>query len=350
MKSAYKSVYSLAIFLIFLCQTSSALFSLDIGCSIRNDFYAIDLSGDPYFGDILTTEITLSHSTDKWKGYSSFDFFFENSKQTDYTNTTEFIIKSSYLRYYGNFGHVSLGKNYINFGINGIFNPFEIDKNIQLNEINYEKEGILNSSFYINIGNNSAIKGYLSPGDDTLQLGISASSSIEKLDAGIVFIHNETNNNKAGVFLKGDILVNLSVSAAIHFDDKLKNNFIEATSKVDYSFKNVYMGLIWYYNQKGATSPNEYATINIPDVYLAARNYLFAQISFTQSEFASFSLYHFQNLEDRSGILTGEINYLISNGLKASLQISTAIGKIDTEFSSENLGYISTLVRVEGKF
>ncbi len=344
-----KRQFLFLLFLFFLI-CSSSLFGLTIGGSVRNDFFALDLTGEYNFGDILTTGVTIEHKSDSWKSYSSLEFLYENSKRTDYTNSTKFVIKSSYLRYYGKAGHISLGKSYINFGSREIFNPFELKKKLEISELDYEKEGVMTGSFYIHFASLGSIKGFISPEDKKLRTGISFNSSQKKFNVGIIFMHNEINNNKTGFFIKGDFLVNITLSAAFHFDDEFSNDFIEATSKIDYSFNNFYIGATWYYNQKGATSSTEYLTINIPDVYLLARNYLFLQLSLKQSDFLSFTLYHFQNLNDNSGVVTGEVNYLITSGLKTALQISTATGKNETEFSSENIGALSMLFRVEGKF
>lgn len=374
----------------FLLSLVPAHAGLKLSGRFRNDFYFVGGTNDSVsFNDIAETRLILKKSADDWKFYadvrlqmyygqyaeqfaaleeSSMEFMnwliaggYTNSlpaylpESSDVFSRAEFLqisIPRVFVKFYTGFGDFSLGKTYVNFGNAGIFNPFEMSDELDFTDISADKSGILALEWDFPLGKLSGGNFYISPDDPLSNTGIGGSlyMNVWKFDIGAVLNRENYNNNIFGFYLKGDLGVGLSASYAYHFDDYFTNNspgHNEAVIGIDYSFfdSKLIPSVEFHYDESGATSTNDYD----PSDAWKARYYVYANLTYTHDEFLNFGVYSFINAVDGSGMLIPFVNYLVFDGLTATLLGSYVWGKDTQEFSSDVYGNYNVLLRLEAK-
>ncbi len=372
---AKRKVFQISI--ILLCssfQLYADNVDIDITGALRNDAFFTRYKDDSEYGDILEAKIILQKKTDKWNLYIDGRAYLYYGYITEVLGTSDAKLMRGFIRYFTEMGDFTLGKTYINLGNPGIFNPFELDKSVNLSDLSYTKEGIIALEYVLPFGELSGVKAYA--GHDSLisnyTTGLSVYSNAGSFDFGVVANRKgpqeitaenedlinqnqmlETDNtakNIAGVYLKGDLGVGVQGAYCYHIDDR-KEDFSEANLGIDYSFfdGHLILNAIFYYNQSGADKTEEYISTDT-ETYFFAKYYIYGNIIYIFDEFLSADIGCFANLNDGSTIIIPEAIIVIANGLTMTLQGAYVTGTGNEEFSQDLLGQYSILLRVEAKF
>lgn len=364
------------IIIILLCssfQLYADTADIDITGALRNDAFLTKYNDDYEYGDILEAKIILQKKTEKWNLYIDGRAYLYYGYITEVLGTSDAKLMRGFIRYFTEIGDFTLGKTYINFGNPGIFNPFELDKSVNLTDLGYTKEGIIALEYAFPFGELSGVKAYA--GHDSkisnYTTGLSCYSNVGGFDFGIVANRKgpqkitaenedmnqdtmETDNaamNIGGVYFKGDLGVGIQGAYSYHIDDR-KERFSEANLGLDYSFfdGHLIVSAIFYYNQSGADKTEEYQLTADGDTYFSAKYYSYGNITYIFDEFLSADMGCFANLNDGSTIIIPEVIIVIANGLTMTLQGAYVTGTGNQEFSQDLLGQYSILLRVEAKF
>jgi len=362
----YIIFFLLVLKLIFPLQIKA---EINISGALKNDSVFTILNKDTVFNNILESKLVLSKKTEYWKFYSDFrcsvyqgESIKELGEELNMPLAEE-IIKPELLRaliaYYTDYGDISLGKTYVNLGVSSIFNPFELDTQLNPSDLTATKQGILALVVDSNFGDLSGCKLYLSPEAkySDIAIGLDFYTHIESSDIGVVLNHKDKNDNIAGIYFKGDMGLGVQGAYAYHFSDALEKQFFEANFGFDYSFLQgkLLINLLGYCNSY--TSYKQSITLltkesniysNIPS--FLDEYYLYFNLNYVLDEFFNTRLDTFGNLRDHSVLLILTNTWILANGLSAALQVSMAEGETGSEFSSGNLGgKYNFLVRVEAK-
>ena len=355
------------ILLLFIFNNSYGDSKIGLSGRIRNDsIYQVykDYKNERYFNDILENKIVLRYETELWRYYADGRLYLYYGEMTkDMAKDYEAKLMRSFVRFSPEIGDFTLGKTYINLGNPGIFNPFEINKQVNHTDLNYDKEGILAIEYDMPIGDMSGYKIYGStynseideniPGDTIKQYysgGMSLWANLKGFDLGLVGNHNKDNSNITGAYFRGDLILGIVGAYGYHFDDDFKNGYSEANFGLDYSFfeSHLIVTSMFYYNQNGADKTEEYQ--QTADSYFFARYYLYNSITYIYDEFITAGFGCFINLIDKSTMIYPSVNYIIADGLKVTLMVYVITGKEDQEFSYDTSGVVNTLLRIEAKF
>lgn len=357
--------YLIILFFIFGIQLNTASQVLISG-AIRNDaaytYFDDEHHEDRRFDDILENKLILRYRGDGWKFHGDGRLYLYYGDTREKKDEYEAKIMRSFIRYSPSIGDFTLGKTYINLGNPGIFNLFEIQKQVNLSDLSYDKEGLLAVEFVLPVGDLSGIKVYggnyesedqMNRGDSNKRNyagGMSAWTNALNFDAGIVGNRLREDSNIGGLYLKGDLILGVQGAYAFHFNDEFEKSYREANFGLDYSFFDAHLIIssIFYYNQNGAKKIEEYSFS--PDGYFFAKYYIFSNIIIIYDEFLSFEAGSFVNLIDNSAVIYPSVEYLIADGLSITAAVYFFTGKNNMEFSRDTSGLTSGLLRVEAKF
>lgn len=355
---------------MLLVSIASAGFGeVELAGSLRNDAILLKTTNAYSFNNILENKLTFSRRTDDWRFYSDLridllygDIARQNIRfalsPTVIINTNIMInynvsLMRMFLRYNSSVGDFTLGKTYVNFGSPGVFNPFEVSKSVNFNDLKADKEGIFALLYDLAFNELSGGKMYLSPSSDLTNgaAGLSIYGNIAGFDAGLVYNRKAINTNLAGLYVKGDLEVGVNASWAFHFDDYYTNCYQEASAGIDYSFFDgkLVTALSVYFDERGANNTNDYKILGSFDRYFNAMYYVYGNAMYSVDEFLSLQFNVFCNLVDGSGLLMPMASYALADGLNLSLQAGFITGVESQEFSRDKLGEYSVLIRLEGK-
>lgn len=365
---------------------------------VRNDTYqVVHENKEPQFLNILENRVLLNHRGDYWRFHGDARVYLTWADAATHhqlsdarfapllslvpaspllgpvqapalpSPLTEFALNRSFIRYYSEYGDFTVGKNYVNIGNFGLFNPFEPDKTLDFGDINYDKEGQAVMDYRLPLGQLSTLHafGAYSGNDLNYQSGLEVLTNIKKFDIGAVYVrkgrdrrrpsplisqtaYTREDRNEAGLYLKGDLEVGVQADWNYHFNDE--DRFSEARGGLDYSFfdgKLILTGL-FYFNESGATQTSDYQIR--PDAWFQARYYAFLSVAYAIDEFISFGLAGFTNAVDGSTIFLPGMDYVLDNGLSLRLQLGVLTGDGQSEFSRDTSGLGNILIRLEGKF
>jgi hypothetical protein len=365
-----RKIFMIVSSIILISQISFA--SIDLSGGIRNDAVFFQTTNNINYEDVLEDRLIFTRNTDEWRFYADLRLYayygqitgleaspaqnqsinslsFSSSVPFNYS----FDLLRAFVRYESSIGVWTAGKTYVAFGNFGIFNPFEFNKTIDFNDLSYDKDGILALLYEHSFSDLSGIKVYIGPegGVTNSMVGGSLFGHLQSFDGGFVYNRKGFDTNVAGIYLKGDLEVGVNFSYAYHFNDYLTNSFAEISAGLDYSFFDgkLITALTYYYDERGATSTNNYLPYGFDDVYFTARNYLFGDITYTYDEFLSFELYLFWNLEDLSGIIAPSVKYTLADGLYLTVLLEYITGNGSDEFSSDRLAQYAIDIRLEAK-
>lgn len=315
---------------------------------LRNDYFLIKYPNEYSHNDIIEGRLLITKRHEDWRFYTDlrgYVYWGDLGKFSD----EEIKLLRSYLRIYSKHGDFTLGKNYINFGNISVFNVFELRKQINITDLDYDKEGLLSLSYDLPFGFMSGLRAYISP-EDEAEGGISLFTNYKRFDLGWVYNRKDSDKNISGIYFKGDIEVGIHGSYGYHFDDEFKNGFHEAGLGIDYSYKKLFFGTSFYYNELGARNKYEYFPGAVPNTYFIARFYNYTQVLCSWDEFISFGLKNFNNTVDGSGVAILFFDYVIRNNLYLNIQTALINGDSGDEYSSGTAGDYNLLLRLEYKF
>lgn len=349
---------------------------------LRNDMAFTFLSNETAFNDVIENRLVLQRSTDNWKFYTDLRlkmYFGQAAEATGEimnevmtamaflfpaaTNSAALSlgfgnvyvsVPRAFVKLYTPVGDVIVGKTYVSFGVPGIFNPFEFDKNVNFSDLAYDKEGILAVDYQYVLGSLAGGDIYVSPQYPLSNTAAGASFEFNagSFDLGAAFNRREYNRNVAGLYFKGDVVVGVHGAYAYHFDDWFTNNFSEANAGLDYSFfeGKLIASADFYWADIGAESTNDYAAARAGDKYFIAKYYLYANAAYAPNEFISFKVDCFVNLIDGSGLAIPGLTWTVFDGLNLTVQAAYLWSSDNNnEFSAGEYGSVSTIFRLDAK-
>ncbi len=336
---------------------------LRIGGMLRNDAVVSFRNNTVAFNDILENRLVIEKRTEDWKFYGDGRLYLYHPPLDEDESEYEPVLMRSFIRYYSGLGDITAGKTYINFGNMSVFNPFEMDKTLTLSDLSYDKKGILALELNIPLGEISGMKIYGGTenredphtGEITNPEmgGGSLFFNLAGFDFGLVGNRKGKDINLGGAYFKGDIIIGIQGSYALHFNDGADETYHEAALGIDYSLfsGSLIISITGYYNQSGENSTDDYERSDpAADRYLTARSYGYGDIKYIFDEFLNIDIGSFINLVDKSTLTILSINVIIANGLGFSLQGAVLSGRGDDEFSRDSLAQYLVLARIEAKF
>ncbi len=248
---------------------------------LRNDFTFFSITNTKSYLDILENRFILSKQTEDWKLYSDLRLYLYSGAIEEF----KFNPIRMFIRYYSSIGDFTFGKTYVNFGNPGVFNPFEMEKNIDFTDLAYDKEGILAGVLEIPLSSLSGGQIYARPNKnlDESGYGFSLFGNITPFDFGLVANRKAKDKNLAGFYFKGDIELGVKGAYAFHFTEKAKKHFSEVNFGLDYSLKDFYIDVTGYYDEKGALRKEDYNDQADNDTFFLARFYLYNNICYKPS-------------------------------------------------------------------
>lgn len=342
--------------------TGASWSAVELSGVIRNDAAVLKTTNQFQFGDILENRLVFSRKTDDWRFYTDLRvFLYSGYVQPQVVLNTNMLpvafavaLPRMFIRWNTSVGSFTAGKTYINFGNFGLFNPFEVSKNINFSDLAYDKDGLIAFMWEFPFGELSGGKLYVSPstGITNSAFGGSLNVNLFQFDVGAVANRKDLNKNTAGLYFKGDIELGINGSWACHFDDRLTNVYSEASAGIDYSFLDgkLFTGLTFYYNERGAVNTNDYTNVSVTnDVYLKAKYYLYGTASYQHDEFLGFQMNVFFNLTDYSWLLSPSVSYVLADGLTGTFLFMAIFGDNSQEFSRRTYGEYAFLLRLEAK-
>lgn len=352
--------YIIFIIVALFSLSSVATADLRINGLFRNDYVLTEQSNKAKMSDILENRLILSRRTDDWRFYSDLRLYLLygeartiGSVQTNLNIPMNVNLMRAFLRFYSSAGDFTIGKTYVNFGKKGVFNPFEMNKSLNFNDLSYDKEGILALLWDMEWSDNIEMRAYASPkkGRTNSAGGISVEGQVGTYDIGIVYNRKQYNRNVAGLYFQGDLLLGVHGAWAYHCDDYGHNPANELNLGLDYSFfgGKLILAADYYYAEAGATNTNGYVFVSDEDRYLQAAHYVYANISYVPDEFLSVKLSTFVNCIDGSVLFIPVIRYTIFDGMDLTLQGAIPLGRKGSEFDPDILGNWSADIRCEAK-
>lgn len=342
-------------------SSGGTLEPVEIAGLLREEFYYIDSnpgSNPPFDEDqalnILETRLVVEARRRGWRYYGDVRHYLYHGLAAQLYGPEELRIIRSMVRYTSNAAQMTFGKTYVNFGNPGLFNPFEIDKSVNLVDIGYARQGLVGGEFVYYWQDFASIKSYAGSSDplaDTPMMGISPTLHAGSYRIGAVLNRSGVDRNIAGGYFKGDTLLGWNGAWGVHFDDAGEPLRSEAALGLDYSFLQRFIfTLQYYYNETGAASLDDYGAQQTSDAFLKAQSYAFCDIQWLLNEFWGFGLSAFYNAVDGSAIILPSARSSITSGLSASLMAIIPTGSGREEFSKRASGRLTAVFRLEAKF
>ncbi|HDS09190.1 MAG TPA: hypothetical protein ENN73_03085 [Firmicutes bacterium] len=222
---------------------SDSIFLPRITGRLRNDLIYFSVNDDNYFYDLFEVRFLITHNFGYGRFYGDVRGYLDPGDSIfefeDIVQPESPRLMRLFWKIYSGSGDITFGKTYLNFGNPGIFNVFEMDKQVNLTDLSYDKEGVLAVAGYIPLSTIAGIKTYIS-GDVMGQAGISLFSNYKSFDYGVVLNSIDPDINIAGIYFKGDVKLGVKGSWGIHFNDKFDDLFHEANLGFDYSYKKLF--------------------------------------------------------------------------------------------------------------
>lgn len=335
--------------------------------ALRNDALVLGGQERAWFIDHLENQLVLQRRTDAWRFYADVrvDLYAGEAAALvpggvpEGRDAVAVRLLRGFVRYASPWGDWTLGKTYATFGVAGLFNPFEIDRNVQLTDLGYTKEGIVGLTYEAALGPLSGCTVLLSPGTVSAEpaAAVGAYTHWDRFDLGWVAQRRDRDLNLTGMYLRGDLEVGVQAAYAYHFTDAGDRGFSEATAGIDYSFWDgqVLASATGSYLEGGAASlgttvpafsgASGVVGLGTPMAGL----YWYASLQFVPDEFFQARLDLFGNAEDGSGLVVPGATWVLADGLSLTLQGIVPTGAGPSQFSRERLGTLIGLVRVEAK-
>ena len=323
---------------------------VQLGGWLQNDTAGLLRAETGIFGNRLESRAVLQYRAKRWRVYSDLRLSLYTGNLYEGINKQEFSLLRSFLRINTSRLEMTIGRTYLNFGVPLLFNPFEMDKAFSLNDTTKIKTGREAVSMDISLGDFSGFKFYTAPENPVWRAGGALYTRIAGIDISLICNREGKNTNICGISLKGDLLLGITLAAAVHLDDAGGNPCFEGTALLDYSFGTLFLSAGCYINGRGKTDPAEYDTSVPQDSYSLGRLILFSQNRLRVDEFISLQLDAFCNPLDSSIVLLPGVNWTILDGLQLYTVISIPLGEDGDEYAPARLGDLGALVRIRAKF
>ncbi len=316
------------------------------------DEFILNKTTNFQYSNVMENRFTLQKKNNLWKYYFDFRLYFYSGEIESLYGNFNYKLVRGFIKYFSNIGTFIIGKTYVNFGNYSIFNPFDMDKNINFNDISYDKEGKLALVYDFSFSKLSGGKVYVSPNKD-LQYSLIGSSiyfNILKFDLGFIINRYKRDNIITGISFKGDLLLTIFGNIAQHFNDNFQKKFLEANIGLEHYIGNLFIQFIYYFNEIGKDRISQYTFLYNNDHYFQAKHYGFVNISYMYDYFLNFYGYSFINFIDGSSLDLIGSDITINNGFNIFLEIFALTGTGSEEFSASLYGSYGILCRFQVKF
>ncbi len=336
---------------------------LSLTGSLRNDAAWWVQDSSSQFVDLLENKWVIENKAEWWRFYADLRLWLlsgplaEAAGASLAAGSAPFAVRipRAFVRFSSDLGVFSLGKTYAAFGLLGVFNPFELDRSINVTDLGYVKEGVMGLTWELSLDELSGLQAYVSSegNSQTTAAGVGFETHALGFDAGLVALRRGTNQNQAGVFLKGDLEVEAQASLAWNANDRGQDGSWEAVAGLDYSLLDGEWLVGAQYAYKGRSADRE---ANPSGLAISAagtfggRQYLYAWLSYVPDQFFQARCDLFCNVEDRSSLVVPSATWVLADGLSATLLGMVPTGAGWAEYGYESLGRAAVVARAEAKF
>ncbi|MEW6515532.1 MAG: hypothetical protein AB1439_01325 [candidate division FCPU426 bacterium] len=355
MPLAMRTVCGCLALLLFAAVSGRA--ELSLTGALRNDAAWIALDSGGHFVNLLENRWVVENRTDAWRFYGDLRVWALASPDLPLEISEAFAVRipRAFVRYLSELGVFSLGKTYAAFGLLGVFNPFELDQSVNVADLGYVKQGLLGLTWELGLGDLSGLQAFVSPegNSQTTAAGLGLNTHALGFDAGLVVLRRGTGQNQAGLFLKGDLEVEVQASAAWHADDQGKNGYGEAVAGLDYSLSDGewLFGVQYAFQERAAARKTDQAASVLSGTSMFnGKQYIYGWLQYLPDQFFQARCDAFWNVEDRSSLVVPSATWVLADGLSATLLGMIPTGPGRAEFGHESLGRAALDARVEAKF
>jgi hypothetical protein len=222
-----------------------------VGGLLRSDsIMTISTNGSPVWSQSEEARISFSPSGQNWKALIDARFFYlqpaANLALANYASllpaanvsslrsaipllgdAAYIVLPRAWLRFDLPYGNLTVGRFWPKTGVFGIFNPFEWNKTVGFTDTSFDREGVDGAAWNFGVTDTGEGQIFAAPGGTISNLAGGASLTMNALgfDFGAAALRKGFSTNVAGFYLKGDLLVGVNGSWALHFDDGLTNAY-----------------------------------------------------------------------------------------------------------------------------
>lgn len=258
-------------------------------------------------------------------------------------------------------GSFTLGRSYLNFGQNQLFNALEWHKNFSLTDPSATKPGVNMLSWDMGMGAYSRIKAFIG-GDDTWAYplaGIEIVTGLPRFEIGFAYQYKGEDRSVLGLSFKADLVLTFFGTYAAHLNKVLHGSqfthFHDLSLGFDYSFplntSSLVITQIFYYNSAGASSLEELFSSPGGDYYFRSQGYSHTTLMFNINEFISIGAGVMVSLMDGSGAVLPTGKFTLANNLVLDAVLGIFFGKKNSEFAPSRLiPNASAMLRLTASF
>jgi len=332
--------------------------------ALRNDVLVWNSADRTQVFDLLENQIVMQRNAQDWKFYSDVrvDIFggdlgglVPGGATLSSNNMYQVRILRGFIRYFTGRCDVTVGKTYVNLGVTGLFNPFELDRAYNVTDLTYTKDGVLAATWEISLDELSGVKTYFLPvaGQGQVAGGAEVDIHVGTFDTGAVIQRVGPGDNVVGVFAKGDIEIGVQGALAVHLNNEARAKFAQAMLGADYSFGEGkwIVTVQGYYNGDGQDTIILGVTPELAaggSAFLS-RYYGYADLLHVPDEFFQVRLSALVNGTDGSALVIPSATWVLADGLSLNLQALVPTGAGNTQYSRGSLGNVIGVARVEAK-
>jgi hypothetical protein len=254
-------------------------------------------------------------------------------------------------------GQLTLGKTYLNYGISGPFNLFDLDPLINPAELSQTKAGLLALAWEGAWDDLSGYQVHLGQPKDqeTLGFGAQIKTHLGSFDLGLAGVRRGPNDTPVGIFCQGDLGVGLQASASAILSDRGQTDAVEITGGGDYSFFSgqVFLQMLYFWRSRARAPAGEDLAGGAGLVLNTAfwdQQYGLARLLVTWDEFFNSGLLTLVNWEQGSWLVVPESSWRLGEGLSLQIQALFPHGRSGDQYSRHSLGEAVFLARVQAKF
>mgnify|MGYP006280888793 CR=1 FL=1 len=263
-------------------------------------------------------------------------------------------MKKLYLKRYFPRFNISLGRQPISWSFGSLINPSDFNLGAEIMDISTNGKYLDGANIYIPINWNSGMEIAAVPvGGDKIKYGIRGRTTINNYDISANYVYSPLNNNKKrlAMTLKGDIgplgaYSSISYEPTENKDEYVYLAGIDYSMAVNYSQNIYFQGEVINLKKEKLNSLmgkfvtyNESEDYNLPHIFLEKErlSFLFANISYSPSNFSQLSLLIAASLDDGSIIITPRYKNQISSNLNLEISSPLVRGNTDDIFNNENI-------------
>ncbi len=316
------------------------------------------------FSDTLENRLILEKNRGDWRFYGDGRLYLNFARAEELNDKYDLKIMRSFIRYNRGSNSYTAGKTYINLGIPGLYNPFDINKTVAFTDLSYDKEGLLSMDIAYTLGDLAELEMFASYFDDynSYITGMELAGNFSAFDISTIILrtgmdrkYREKSNvqkgrTKGGIAVKGDAVIGINGSLSYCVYDGLTKKYAEANTGTDYSFFDgrLFSEALIYYNGQGADSENKY--VPLQDAYTLGKFAAYLGSTYTFDEFLSGGFSMFQSITDYSILYIPSAAITINNGLEATAYLMFSNGSGMQEYSKKVFGKYAGGIKLEANF